>query len=176
LAIDSCSKVCTSCRSETVPTIAQNTTSVPADLTITISRVGNVTLNTAAGQSATEADIRCLPTSHVKVIAVQLTLHLFINLVFVYRLSIIPVIQKASSTVLVVYCVFMGFHFLWLVAIHTQYYQRRNIVVVLAMVSSVGLLLFRIGILSVVPIVFEVPVVSILSALAFIIDIETSIG
>jgi hypothetical protein len=169
----SCPKVCASCKSTTVLTISQNTTSVPADLTITLTRVENITLNTIESRIVPASNIRFQPTSHPKVIAVQFILHFLTNFVFICRLRITVVIPKASTALFVIYCVFVGLHLLLLVAIRTQYYQRRYLLALLAVAATVGLLLYRFGIIATVLPLFEVPMMCILSTLAFIVDVVT---
>jgi hypothetical protein len=168
LATDNCPKVCALCKSTTVLTVAQNTTSVPTDLTITLTSVENATLHTVEGFIAPTPVLICQPTSRKNVIASQLLVHFLIHLVFIYRLS-----TKHGTLMLVIYYVFMTLHLLWLVAIRTQYYQRMYTLAVLAMAAPVGLLLCRLGIVVIVLPSFEVPMISILSTLACIVDIAT---
>jgi hypothetical protein len=173
LCTDSCPKVCALCKSSTVLTIAHNTTSVPADLTITLTRVENATLNISEGIIEPAPPRLFQPTSHPMVIAVHLIVHFLIHVVFICHLYTKQVIPKQWNTVLVIYYVLMGLHLLWLVAIRTQYCQRRYRLALLAMAIPVCLMLYRLGIGTAVLPVSEVPMISVLSTLAGIIDIAT---
>jgi hypothetical protein len=160
LVTDSCPKVCALCKCATVLAIAQNTNSIPADITITLTSVEH-------SQSL------CQSTSDPKVIAIQLFLHLLIHMVFMFRLSAKQVIPKASTTLLVIYCVLVCSHLLWLIAIRTQYCQRRYLLALLSMTAPVGLMLYRLGIVTAVLPGFEVVMISLLSVFACMIDIAT---
>jgi hypothetical protein len=99
-----------------------------------------------------------------------LVVHVLIHMVFIFRLS---AKRGTWATLLFVYCVFLGLHLLWFVAIRTQYCQRRYLLSVLVMAAPTGLLLYRLGIVAAVLPAFEVPMISVLSTLACMIDVAT---
>jgi hypothetical protein len=187
LATDSCPKVCATCKSSTVLMVAHKTTSVPAYAAINLTAVENSTLNYVEGFTVPDRDIFCQPTSHPKVITVQFVMHFLLHLVFICHL------RTKHTTMLVIYYVFLVLHLLWLVSIRThycqqryrlamltmaapirtQYCKRRYILTVLATAAPAALMLYRLGIVAAILPVFDVPVISVISTLACIIDIAT---